>query len=122
MLRHIIAFVWCLIVSACDGGVSPTTADGENGGSIHECNIDPDTAKTEAEREWLVRTPVCAVRDNSIILYRENCLGRHALNGLPCKVCQGFTACFTPILDWYCVDLDKGCQDPACPVDRSIAY
>ena len=105
-----------LALAACTHEVLVTQPDG----APTSCNMDPDAAKDAAERAWLERTPVCNVTDNVQFLIRENCLNRHALNGLPCKVCVGFNACITPIADMYCADLNLGCQDPACPTDQPL--
>lgn len=85
-----------------------------------ECNMDPDKSRTEREREWLRMTPICAITSNDQVFFRENCLARHAPNGLPCKVCVGFEGCISPYLDIYCVDDKYGCQDPACPPDQPL--
>lgn len=57
---------------------------------------------------------ICKVPDNRDISFYENCLQRYAPNGLPCKVCQGYENCESPIGDKYCVDFQLGCQDPTC--------
>jgi len=59
---------------------------------------------------------MCNAEPNYI---RENCIGHHTAEGLPCKVCVGYNSCVTPSHDLYCVSLTLGCNnDPICPADK----
>lgn len=98
--------VACLLLGACAGDVL-----------IEYHHHDAPPPPSMPDMAW--RPKICAVSDNYEPRYiRENCLSRHTPNGLPCKVCVGFTSCASPILDLFCVNLDAGCQDPTCIVDR----
>lgn len=119
-MKTLATFTAALSLSAgCLVG-SPTLPESEEPEIASICNMDPDQAVTARERDWLRRTPVCAITDNDGVYIRENCLGRHAPNGLPCKVCVGFVGCITPYLDMYCVNQALGCQDPSCLPDRPL--